>query len=136
MDQFEVEVEGVPPAKNEAKSMLAEGHKHSKRVIALLNAARASTCGLELPIFGDGHLVLELTLLSPAAPTGDATNYLGGVGDVLQVKGAHGSVAHLGELAQVAVYSDDKQFQEVHYRWLADPTTRYRVTIRRREAGV
>lgn len=114
--------------------MLAAGHSQRDRVKALLEAARAAVRGEKLPIFTEGQLVMDVTVLSPRQPAGDATNYLGGLGDVLQVKGRYGSVEHLGELAQVSVYVNDKQIQEVHYKWLEDPTTRYRVTIRRREA--
>lgn len=115
--------------------MLAAGHAQSKRVLALLNAARAATRGLELPVFADGQLVLDMTVFSPVEPAGDATNYLGGVGHVLQVKGLHGQVEHLGELAQVAIYTNDRQFLEIHYKWLEDPETSYRVRIRQRDAG-
>ncbi|MEP6527859.1 MAG: hypothetical protein ABJA86_11920 [Nocardioidaceae bacterium] len=41
MRELSVSVDGLPPVKNEAKSMLAAGHAHTGRVIALLQAARA-----------------------------------------------------------------------------------------------
>jgi hypothetical protein len=39
MREITIEVAGYPPAKNEAKSMLAVGHVHADRVLALLHAA-------------------------------------------------------------------------------------------------
>jgi hypothetical protein len=103
--KVEIRVDGVPPAQNEAKSMAAAVHSQSIRVRALLEAARASTHGLDLPAFPDGQLALDVTVMCPVQPSGDATNYLGGVGDVLQVKGRHGPVDHLRDLAEVAIYT-------------------------------
>jgi hypothetical protein len=133
--KVEIRVDGVPPAKNEAKSMAAAVHSQSIRVRALLEAARASTHGLDLPAFPDGQLALDVTVMCPVQPSGDATNYLGGVGDVVQVKGRHGPVDHLRDLAEVAIYTNDSQLQEIHYQWLKHPTTSYRVTIKRREVA-
>jgi hypothetical protein len=36
---------------------------------------------------------------------------------------------HLGELAQVALYANDRQIQEVHYRFEAGERVRYAVRI-------
>lgn len=43
MDEVLLHVNDLPPAKNEAKSMLALGHGHASRVLALLQAARDAT---------------------------------------------------------------------------------------------
>ena len=49
--------------------------------------------------------------------TSDATNYLGGIGDVLEQKGHRAMyITHLGELADVALYDNDRQLREVHFR--------------------
>jgi hypothetical protein len=40
--EISISVEGYPPAKNEAKSMLAAGHLYTDRVRLLLEAARAA----------------------------------------------------------------------------------------------
>ena len=88
MDRDEVAfvVEGWPPAKNEAKSMLAAGHTYADRVLHLLAAAKSVIGNERSPLFGSDALGLELIVYSPVAPPSDATNYLGGVGDVLEVK--------------------------------------------------
>jgi hypothetical protein len=39
MREITIRVSGYPPAKNEAKSMLAAGHVHAERVLALLRVA-------------------------------------------------------------------------------------------------
>lgn len=47
----------------------------------------------------------------------DATDYLGGIGDVLEDKSRRGAaVDHLGDLLSVALYRNDRQIREVHYR--------------------
>lgn len=132
MDQIELDVSDLPPAKSEAKSMLAAGHRHHSRVVALLRAARAHQASTGHPGFGGAPLALEVTLTSPATPPSDATNYLGAITDVLEAKDQRGPVGHLGELAKVALYDDDRQFQEVHFHWQPGKPTGYRVRIRAR----
>lgn len=85
MDRDEVAfaVEGWPPAKNEAKSMLATGHLYADRVLHLLQGAEVAIGNQRSPVFGGDALGFELIVCSPAEPPSDATNYLGGVGDVL-----------------------------------------------------
>ncbi len=66
----------------------------------------------------DVPIGLELTLRCPHdGNRSDATNYLGGIADVLESKGHRGSLAHLGDLAEVAVYDNDRQIEEVRYTW-------------------
>src|SRR6267154_2695935 len=109
MREIMIEVSGYPPAKNEAKSMLAPGHVHAERVLVLLQAA-SNEAGLGGAVcFPDESLGLELVLTSPAPPPSDATNYLGGVADVLENKGHRGELAHLGQLARFALYRNDRQ---------------------------
>lgn len=129
MREITIEVSGYPPAKNEAKSMLAAGHIHAERVLALLRAASHEAGPGAAVCFPDESLGLELVVRSPAPPPSDATNYLGGVADVLEDKAHRGDLAHLGELARLALYRNDRQFQDVRYRWEHDPDVRYHVRI-------
>ena len=71
----------------------------------------------------------ELVVHSPAEPPSDATNYLGGIGDVLEVKDRRGALPHLGELAHVALYLNDRQIHEVELPLGAFLQTRYSVRI-------
>jgi len=59
----------------------------------------------------------------------DATNFLGGIGDVLESKGHRGVLEHLGELSSIALYlyDNDRQIEEVHYRWEHSPEPSYTV---------
>ncbi len=79
-------VVGLPPVKNEAKSLPAAGHGHADRVVALLEAARAATRSGGWVPTGAESLGLELVVFAPVDPPSDATNYLGGVVDVLEAK--------------------------------------------------
>jgi len=97
MLEVQFSVSDYPPAKNEAKSMLAAGHVHAPRVLALLRAASEAAGGATQPLFPTGPLGLELRLESENEPPSDATNYLGGVADVLEEKGRRGALAHLGD---------------------------------------
>ena len=85
MREIAIRVSGYPPAKNEAKSMLAAGHVYADRVLALLQAASdEARLGHTAIYFPDESLGLELIVTSLAPPPSDATNYLGGVADVLE----------------------------------------------------
>ncbi len=134
MDREEVAfvVEGWPPAKNEAKSLLAAGHPYADRVLHLLRAAEVAIGNQSSPLIGGDALGLELIVYSPAEPPSDATNYLGGVGDVLEAKGRRGALRHLGELVDVALYLNDRQIHEVLYRWERASAARYSVRVWRR----
>ncbi|SCL31410.1 hypothetical protein GA0074694_5977 [Micromonospora inyonensis] len=114
MTEISFVVQGLPPAKNEAKSMLASGHVYADRVLALLRAAREAVGEGQKPLFPDGPLTLDVSLESPTEPPSDATNYLGGIADVLEAKQHRGALEHLGDLAFVALYGNDRQIQEVH----------------------
>ncbi len=85
-----------------------------------------------MPTIGQS-LGLELVLLSPIEPPSDATNYLGGVGDVLEAKSRRGPLTHLGDLATVWLYDNDRRIHEVLYRWDEDVETRYEVRLWTRE---
>jgi hypothetical protein len=77
-----------------------------------------------------GDIRLDVTL---TAPTGlrlpDATNMLGGIGDVLQARVTGADVEHLGPLGSVACYQDDAQIREIHYRRREGPELAYAVVI-------
>jgi len=112
------EVPGLPPIKNEALSIFSAGHRQAGRVRALLQAACAAAqqsgwMPLSEPV------ALEVVLRHPPEHhTGDATHFLGGIGDVLQDKRQAPQVrlAHLGDLVDVALYRDDRQIRQISYR--------------------
>lgn len=85
--------------------------------------------------FGSNGVKLEVEVRNgPGEPPWDATNLLGGIADVLDSK-AHKKLAqpesldHLGELAEVGLYDDDRQIQEVSYRVVDHPEEEYVITL-------
>ena len=123
-------VDGFPPAKSEALSMFGAGHSHAPRVRALLQAALMQAGPSFAPL--SGPICLEVTLHAPSgADPWDATNYLGGIADVLQDKSrVRIPLDHLGDLAKVALYADDRQIREIHYRQVAGDSPSYTVRLR------
>jgi hypothetical protein len=74
---------------------------------------------------------MEVVLYAPLGGVrGDATNYLGGIADVLEQKSRRVAIDHLGELAQMWLYEDDKWIKQVSYKEVAADRVGYRVTIR------
>ena len=125
----EFEVKGWPPKKNEAKSLFAAGHPHADKVRALLEAAQ-DVIQRDGWTAATGEVVFELSIRCPGRPAGDATNFLGGVADVLQTKGPPNlDVTHLGDLASVGLYLDDKQISRISYRELPAVEVSYRVRV-------
>lgn len=61
---------------------------------------------------------MDVVLTPPAdREAWDATNYLGGIADVLEHKALRGAeVEHLGHLANVWLYRNDRQIKQVSYR--------------------
>jgi hypothetical protein len=110
------EVAGWPPTKGEAKSMLAADNSRAERVRLLLQAARHAAENHSW-VTTAAEIGLELIVRRPTRPMSDATNYLGGVGDVLQDKvlGRNVDISHLGDLALVALYADDRQIRDIRY---------------------
>ncbi|TDC72772.1 hypothetical protein E1193_27005 [Micromonospora sp. KC606] len=111
------DVPGWPPIKNEALSLLSASHKQHDRVRALLEAAAVASQSVGWKVT-DRLVGLDVTLRAPFGhPAGDATNYLGGIGDVLQDKTnpINLDLSHLGPLQQVALYLDDRQIVRVRY---------------------
>lgn len=75
-------------------------------------------------------VALDLTLYSPLrCPPGDALNFLGGVGDVLQRKPPD-LAGHLGSLAGLALYDDDRQIRRVRFNQRTGADLRYVVRVR------
>ena len=126
-----IRVSGLPPAKNEALSMLGAGHSHAPRVLDLLRAAEDA---LQRSGFGPvekGPVALEVVVHAPPGrDPWDATNYLGGIADVLEEKSRRGTLEHLGELRHVWVYWNDRQIKEVSYRQLEASGAYYTVRVR------
>jgi hypothetical protein len=112
------DVPGPPPVRTEALSIFAAGHRQAARVRTLLEAAcsaaqRTGWTALTEPVG------LEVVLrCPPGRRTADAATLLGGIGAVLQDKkrAADIGLAHLGVLADVALYVDDRQIQRISYR--------------------
>lgn len=109
--------------------MLGATHSHAPRVVTLLEAARDQIANDDFKGFGLQAIALELRVRSGRDRNrSDATNYLGGIADVLEDE-AHrgGALGHLGELAQVSLYNNDRQVEEVHYYWEDAVSPSYRV---------
>jgi len=122
-----VQVKGLPPAKGSRFSPLSPRHAHRERARALLQAV--AKLPVERRQFLRGPITLELRLRPPARRSWDATNYLGGVADVLESKYRRKNVEHLRELIDVAVYVNDRQIREVHYSHEVSRSISYEVRI-------
>lgn len=136
MDELTLRVDGRPPPKSEARSVFAQGGKYEARVRKLLAAAAEALEGGGKGGFGAARLRLEVEVRTgPGEPPWDATNYLGGIADVLETKSkrkiAHpGLIDHLGPLAEVGLYDDDRQIKEIFYREVKSSSNEYLVTLR------
>jgi hypothetical protein len=74
---------------------------------------------------------LEVVLQAPRGTMpGDATNYLGGIADVLEDKSPRGPLDHLDGLGNVWLYRNDRQIKQVAYREIASNRMSYQVTVR------
>ena len=135
MPSIEFDVDGWPPAKSEALSIFRPTHRSAPSVRTLLEAAQAAMLDSEWPPREQRRIGLELVVVEPSGkPAGrndraDATNYLGGVADVLQADRMNADLSHLGRLAEVALYKDDRQIREVRYREESGSGPRYRVRL-------
>lgn len=136
-DTFTVRVEGRPPPKSEALSIFAKGGRYESRVRALLEAALTEMRRHNFSGFGSARLRMEVQVSTgPGEPPWDATNYLGGITDVLESKAKRRtaqprSVDHLGELAEFGLYDDDRQIKEIFYKEVDGETAEYIVTVSR-----
>jgi len=130
VDEIRFVVPGLPPLKNEAKSLLAEGHPQAARVRALLEAVYRAVGPNFVPF--TGPVGLQVLVEAPEGATvGDASNMLGGIGDTLQAaRSPLVPLDHLGHLAHVAIYRDDGQITEIRYRRRLGSEIRYGVRVR------
>jgi predicted RNA-binding Zn ribbon-like protein len=121
-------VKGLPPAKNGGQSPFSVGHQHLDRAQRLLEAfAGVVPDGFEPLRCAVG---LELTLFSPVqCPPGDALNFLGGVGDALQRKPLN-VAGHLGPIAELAIYENDRQIRRVRFAQRISSEFSYLVRVR------
>ena len=130
MTEILLTLQGWPPAKNEARSMFGEAHPHRPRVLALLRAAQDALRTTAWNPRETRLVGLEVVVVAPdTSPPSDATNYLGGVADVLQANRINADLSHLGEAASVSLYHDDAQVQEVWYSVEPGDEPGYRVRV-------
>lgn len=127
--EISFEVEGRPPAKS-GQSVFGARHSHGPRVLALLSAARDEAQRLGFHGFGLAPIGLELRVACDRDHhRSDATNYLGGVSDVLDHKARRTNLDHLGDLARFGLYADDGQIEEVRFAWEASESPSYAVRL-------
>jgi len=117
------------------------GAKSNKRqkVEALLKAAREAAREANrlegFTGFGERKIRLETVVHARTnAEPWDATNYLGGIADVLEGKAKKllaqpGLLDWLGDLINVGLYNDDRQIKEISYREVQSDRERYVVTL-------
>jgi hypothetical protein len=110
------EVHGKPPLKGEAISVFNSKHGQADRIRALLQAAQRACQERGFAPIVEGNVALDVITRSPA---GDAANIVGGIADVLEnkpIRSHRSSIDHLGDLATVWLYRDDKQIKQITYR--------------------
>ena len=124
-------VKGWPPKKSEASSLFSPKHRDRRSVVELLkNAAQALGESAWNPTESRPvGLELVVTAEEPDPIPGDATNYLGGVADVLQANRINADLSHLGGLARVSLFHDDRQIREVRYSVKDGATVGYDVRV-------
>ncbi len=118
-NEITVRVDGWPPAKDGASSIFNPNHGRHPLVRDLLSAAGDAIAvsgwsRVESPL----PIGLELVVSKRDALGGraDPANYIGGVCDVLQADRQGIRPSWLGELAGHALYENDSQVREIHYR--------------------
>jgi hypothetical protein len=134
MSVFELHVDGLPPAKSQ-RSVFGVHSMHHDRLLALLEEAHRVRSALGFKGFGTSPLRLDVEVHARAGQQpGDATNYLGGIADALEVKKhrikTSGPLDHLGYRREVGLYDNDSQIKEVSYRELESDRTSYTVRLR------
>ena len=74
---------------------------------------------------------MEPTVFTDAlgGPPSDATNYLGGVADVLQADRRNVDLGHLGDIASISLYWNDEQIREISYSVEVGEGPSYRVRV-------
>jgi hypothetical protein len=125
------QIPGHPPAKNEAQSIFGAGHPHVPRVRLLLDTARCALQQEDFTPITKGPVGLDVIVHAPAGQEPwDATNYLGGIADVLEDKSRRGTLDHLGDLTSTWLYRNDRQIKEITYRQTPSAHLSYTVTVR------
>lgn len=133
-DSVRFDVRGKPPLKNDAISVFNAKHGQAERICALLRAAQRACQEYGFAPIERGGVALDVITRSPA---GDAANIIGGIADVLEnkpVRSHRSSIDHLGDLATVWLYQDDKQIKQISYREEPGESS-YTVTVRALRAG-
>lgn len=123
-----VHVSALPPTKAEALSIFNERHPHNARAKPLLSAAADALAEANWNADTTADLKRELRV-SGARPASDATNILGGIGDVLEDKNHRSGTELLGDLAAVHLFRNDRQIREIGYRWEPSESNSYSVTL-------
>ena len=123
-------IRGLPPAKDSSNSIFNKNHSHHPRVIALLQKVQQGLDDSEWNPAERRRVGIELVMTeTPNGLPGDATNYLGGVADVLQANRVNADLSHLGGLGKVSLYLDDNQIREVRYSVERGTSSGYRVRV-------
>ena len=124
-------MKGLPPKKNEAISLFSPKHGDRRSVLELLRMTEQALDKSEWNPTERRPVGLDLvvTAKEPDVIPGDATNYLGGVADVLQANRINADLTHLGHLAGVSLFHDDRQIQEVRYSFKGGDALGYRVRV-------
>lgn len=131
MQEIHLAAEGWPPAKNEALSIFNPAHTQRDRVLRLLEAARQALSETLWDRDESRSIGLELVVIESGTDPAlaDATNSLGGVGDVLQSNRRNADLSHFGDAAHASLYADDRQIREVRYSVERGDAPGYRVRI-------
>lgn len=129
MPKVTLDVAGYPPAKSEALSILGSGHPHAERVQRLLEAAAAALASDPDAHLGQARIKMDVVVAVPPGVRSDATNYLGGIADVLQNKAPRGTLDHLGDLGGVDLFKDDRQIEHITFRFDSAATPSYKVHL-------
>jgi hypothetical protein len=122
------EVAGLPPQKTETLSILSAGHRQAERVRALLLAALAAAQRSGWTPLRSA-VALDVVVRGPSRHVGSAPRFLAGVADVLSDKRGRLTGTHLGVLADVALFADERQIQSISYREEAADEPSYVVRV-------
>ncbi len=130
MMELNLEIEGLPPAKDSSLSIFNTEHGHHQRVINLLKQVQQTLKNSQWNPTERGQIGLELVVSeSPTGIPGDAINYLGGIADVLQANRRNVDISHLHDLVDVSLYYDDRQIRQVRYDVQVSDNQMYRVRV-------
>jgi hypothetical protein len=120
-ESIEVEVAGLPPAKDVRASI--RNRKHPDHP-AFKQLRRSATQAMRGRAWVSGPVSLDLTLLGPTKPERwSSGDYLGGVMDTLD--GSSGPTFTYLPI----VFEDDCQVTDASVRWIDAPEYRYRLTV-------